>query len=132
MSRPRIQHVSIPRPPGSDDETRAFYGDLLGLEEVPVPRSLQQMDLIWYRLGDTELHLFAEEPLADRSGRHLCIEVDDVEDLRARLGSAGYAVHDTTPIPGRPRFFCRDPFGNQIEFTTIISDYRAEEAAHTR
>ncbi len=131
MSRPRIQHVSIPRPPGSDDETRAFYGDLLGLEEAPVPRSLKELDLIWYRLGDTELHLFAEEPLDDRSGRHLCIEVDDVRALRERLISAGYDVRDTTPIPGRPRFFCHDPFGNQIEFTTIVADYRAEEAKET-
>lgn len=128
MSRPRVQHISIPRPPGSAAATRAFYGDLLRLEEAPPPASLAGLDLIWYRLGDTEIHLFAEEPSADPSGRHLCIEVDDLDALRARLHAAGYEPADTLPIPGRPRFFCRDPFGNQIEFTTILEDYLHRQA----
>ncbi len=33
----RIQHVSLPRPPGTEVETRAFYGELLGLEEMNPP-----------------------------------------------------------------------------------------------
>ena len=33
----RLQHVSVPRPPGSDQRTRAFYGALLGLQEIPAP-----------------------------------------------------------------------------------------------
>jgi catechol 2,3-dioxygenase-like lactoylglutathione lyase family enzyme len=123
MSRPRIQHVSIPRPPGSDAQTRAFYGELLGLEEIPVPETIRHLDLIWYRLGDTELHCFAEPPLEDRSGRHFCIEVDNVEELRERLARAGYEPRDALPIHNRPRFFCRDPFGNDIEFTTILGSY---------
>jgi hypothetical protein len=33
-----------------------------------------------------------------------------------------------TPIPGRPRFFVRDPFGNLLEITTLEGDYeRLEE-----
>jgi hypothetical protein len=35
---------------------------------------------------------------------------------------------DQTAIPNRPRFFCRDPFGNLIEFTTILGDYREPAA----
>jgi hypothetical protein len=27
-------------------------------------------------------------------------------------------------ITGRPRYFCRDPFANLIELTTIEADYR--------
>jgi extradiol dioxygenase family protein len=124
MKRPRIQHVSIPRPPGSHAQTRMFYGELLGLEEKPVPDTIQQLDLIWYNIGDDmELHLFTEEPVADRSGRHFCMEVDDVAAMRERLAGAGYEPRDTTPIHNRPRFFCRDPFGNDIEFTTILGSY---------
>ncbi len=126
-TKPRIQHVSIPRPPGSDEKTRAFYGDLLGLEEVPVPKSIQYLDLIWYKLGDLELHLFAEEPLDDSSSRHFCIEVENQAEVRAKLVEAGYNPSDTDPIPGRPRFFCRDPFNNRIEFATIEGDYLALE-----
>jgi catechol 2,3-dioxygenase-like lactoylglutathione lyase family enzyme len=124
MQRPRIQHVSIPRPPGSEAQARAFYGELLGLEEKPVPETIRHLDLIWYNVGaGLELHLFTEEPLEDRSGRHFCIEVDDLEAWRARLIGAGHEPWDPEPIHNRPRFFCRDPFGNTIEFTTILGSY---------
>lgn len=125
--RPRIQHVSVPRPPGSADQARAFYGGILGFAETPIPRSLRMYDLVWYRLGDTELHLFAESPHADPSGRHFCIEVEDLAETRARLMAAGVQTSDSDPIYGRPRFFCRDPFGNTIEFTRIVADYRMED-----
>jgi catechol 2,3-dioxygenase-like lactoylglutathione lyase family enzyme len=124
----RIQHVSIPRPPGSHAAARDFYGGLLGLEEIEPPASLSALELVWFRLGDTELHLFAEEPTGqDHSGRHFCIAVENVETLRERIEAAGIAVVGTLPIPGRPRYFVRDPFGNLIEITTIEGDFRALE-----
>ena len=123
-TRPRLHHVSIPRPPGSEAETRAFYGELLGLQEIPVPKSLQYLKLIWFSLGGvTELHTFTEEPFEDPSKRHLCLEVDDPEATREKLVAAGYAPWDTTIVPGRPRFFCHDPFKNSIEFTVIEGNY---------
>ena len=123
---PRLQHASIPRPPGADAAARAFYGDLLQLTEVEPPKALEHLGVIWYRLdGDAELHLFVEDPTGqDHSGRHFCLAVDDVVDLRERLEAAGVAVVGDTRIPGRPRFFVRDPFGNLIELTTIEGDYR--------
>lgn len=128
--KPRIQHVSIPRPPDSDAATRAFYGDLLELQEVPPPKALDGLGLIWYDLGGIELHCFTEEPSGeDRSGRHLCLQVEDVDALRARLQDAGITVVGDIPIPGRPRYFLRDPFGNRIEITTIEADYRELECA---
>lgn len=120
----KLQHVSIPRPPGSDAVTRAFFGDLLGLEEIPTPKSIQAVEVIWFKAGDgAELHLFSEEPLDDPSIRHFCLVVDDLAAMRRKLAAAGYAPYEVEPIPGRPRFFCRDPFDNIIEFTTIIGDY---------
>lgn len=124
MENVRIQHVSLPRPPGSDAAARRFYGELLGLQEVAPPTSLAELDLIWFRLGDAELHLFAEEPMGqDHSGRHVCLAVDDLEALRQRLQAAGVSAVGTIPIPGRPRYFVRDPFGNLIEITSIEGDY---------
>lgn len=122
----RLHHVTMPRPPGSDDAARAFYGDLLGLDEIPPPTSLSALDLIWYRLaGESELHLFVEEPMGqDHSGRHICLAVEDVHTVRERLIAEGITVVGATPIPGRPRYFVRDPFGNLIELTTIEGDYR--------
>ncbi len=122
----RLHHVSIPRPPGSEAQTRAFYGDLLGLREIPPPNSLTEIEVIWFDIGDgAELHCFREDPLADPSIRHFCLRIEDLDAARTSLVEAGYAPYDVETIPGRPRFFCRDPFGNIIEFTTIIGDYLA-------
>ncbi|WP_025745833.1 VOC family protein [Kallotenue papyrolyticum] len=117
-----LHHVSIPRPPGSAAQTRAFYGDLLGLEELPVPASIAHLDVIWFRLGAGELHLFSAAQLPTDDGRHFCIVVRDLSAVRQRLTQAGYQPWDAIPIPGRPRFFCRDPFGNQIEFTALPTE----------
>ena len=119
----RLQHVSIPMPPGGNEAARAFFAGILGLQEVPVPPTLSAARLVWFRMGDTELHVFTDDAPNPRSARHFCLAVDDVEALRTRLEEAGVTVEHTTPIPGRPRYFCRDPFNNLIEITTIESDY---------
>ena len=122
----RLQHVSIPRPPGSEVIVRAFYGDLLGLPEIAAPNSIQDAEVIWFKLGeDAELHCFREAARDDPSNRHYCLVVDNLAGMRETLLGAGYAPYDVEVIPGRPRFFCRDPFGNIIEFTTIMGDYLA-------
>jgi catechol 2,3-dioxygenase-like lactoylglutathione lyase family enzyme len=125
----RLQHVAIARPPGSDAAARSFYGGVLGLPEIAPPQSLAYLDLIWYQLaGATELHIMVEEPMGqDRTGRHFCLAVDDLFELRGRLEAAGITTVGDTPIPGRPRFFVRDPFGNLIEVTSIEDDYRQLE-----
>ena len=123
----RLQHVSSPFPDGRQDEVRAFYGEILGLREVAVPRTLVDRGLVWFSAGgnDLELHFFPGAPDPEHP-RHLCLEVDDLGAARERLAAAGFRPHDTIPIPGRPRFLCRDPFGNLIEFTTIVHDYRSD------
>jgi catechol 2,3-dioxygenase-like lactoylglutathione lyase family enzyme len=128
-----LQHVSIPRPPGPESRKQAqeFFGRLLALAEKPVPRSIQHLDLIWFQVGESELHCFAEEPQDDRSGRHFCLVTEDVEGTRQKLLAAGYEPWNPEAIPGRPRFFCRDPFGNIIEFTTITADYLAVEKSNS-
>ena len=117
----RLQHVANSRPPGGDGAARAFYGGLLGLTEISPPATLASLDLIWYRLGEnTELHITVEEPMGqDHSGRHFCLAVDDLVELRDRLEEAGVTAVGDLPIPRRPRFFVRDPFGNLIEITSI-------------
>jgi catechol 2,3-dioxygenase-like lactoylglutathione lyase family enzyme len=120
-----LQHVSSPIPDGQQDAVRRFYGDVLGLREVPVPSTLAGDRLVWYAAGDgMELHFF-EEGAATGSRRHFCLDVEDLADARRRLTEAGHEPYEDTPIHNRPRFFCRDPFDNLIEFTSIQGDYRA-------
>ena len=127
MARTRLQHVSTPYPRGRRDEVRAFYGGVLGLAEKAVPESLRALELVWFAAGEDELELhFLPDPVPPdpRAERHFCLEVEDVEAWRRHVEAAGVETSDQIPIPNRPRFFCRDPFGNLIEFTTILGDYR--------
>jgi hypothetical protein len=119
MAPGSLQHVSSPFPEGERESVRNFYGTLLGLTEVPVPVTLSHMDLVWFSVGlGLELHFFSGA-IAPGSDRHFCLDVTDLTDTRNRLVAGGYEPYDDIPIPGRPRFFCRDPVGNLVEFTTI-------------
>ena len=116
----RLQHVSIAIPPDGADAARDFYGGLLGLEERDVPPKLDPSELVWFGAGgDLELHLMqtgdAPPPRA-----HFCLAVDEgLDEIRRRLERADVETRTPTEIVGRPRFMCRDPFGNIVEITEL-------------
>jgi len=121
----KLQHVSSPYPEGHKADVRRFYGDVLGLDEVEVPRTLDVDNLVWYSVGDgMELHFYIGDQ-APGSARHFALDVEDLAETRRRLTDAGFEPYDTTPIPNRPRFFCRDPFDNLLELTSVQGDYRS-------
>ena len=105
-------------PAGGQEAARSFYSGLLGLEEREVPPKLDPSELVWFRAGDDlELHCFESDERPPRS-QHFCLRLESgLAELRARLEAAGVATEDTTEIVGRPRFMCRDPFGNRLELT---------------
>jgi catechol 2,3-dioxygenase-like lactoylglutathione lyase family enzyme len=114
-----LQHVSTPFPPGEQAAIRAFYGELLGLIEIEPPASLSHLELVWFSAGlGLELHFFPGDT-DPGAARHFCLDVDDLEETRQQLRMTGLRPYDETIIPNRPRFFCRDPIGNLIEFTSI-------------
>ena len=116
----RLQHVSVAIAADGAHEARAFYNGLLGLEEKPVPPKLDPNELVWFRVGgDLELHLMKTGD-APPPNAHFCLAVDSgLDELRARLEAAGVTTHTPTEIIGRPRFMCRDPFGNLVELTEL-------------
>jgi catechol 2,3-dioxygenase-like lactoylglutathione lyase family enzyme len=122
----RLQHASVPVPPGAAAAARRFYGEALGMEEIPVPSTIVHQALVWFRAGEGghEVHCFPEAHPGPNSPRqHLCLQVDDLAAFRQRLTEHGIAIEDPTPIPNRPRFFVQDPFNNLIELTQILGDY---------
>lgn len=121
-----LQHVSIPRPPGEEtaEKARQFYAGIVGLTEKPVPSTIAHLGLVWFKIGEeTELHVFPENDSDTKSERHFCLNVGDVEAMRQALVQNGYTPWAPEVIQGRPRFFCRDPFDNVVEFTQIMDDY---------
>src|SRR5260370_22319652 len=126
MAGPRLQHAWQPIPAGRQDAVRAFYGEVLGLEEKQPPRSLAHLHLVWFAAGEGELELhFLPDPTGpdETDQRHICLVVEDLEAYRRRLTEAGVTILPAEPIPHRPRFFFWDPFGNRLGFTSIQRDY---------
>lgn len=95
-------------------KARHFYGELLGLREIPAPREFDFV-AIWYDLGGTYLHLLLKEQPDTISPRHFCLHVSDIKAARALVASRGLRLDETVRIHAADRFFIRDPDGNRIE-----------------
>src|SRR5437660_465323 len=104
---------------------RAFYTGALGLAEKPRPLGLKNNPVIWFDAGDDEheIHLMATTNYVAPPGNHLCLQVDDLEGMRAQVERHGVVVQEVVPIDHRPRFFINDPFGNGIELTQILGPF---------
>jgi catechol 2,3-dioxygenase-like lactoylglutathione lyase family enzyme len=110
-----IDHVQVAAPVGSEDDARVFYGDLLGLPELPKPAELAARGGCWFRAGAQEFHVGVEDRFLAAEKAHPGLVADDLDALAARLQDAGYEVVYDDAIPGVRRFHVRDPFGNRLE-----------------
>lgn len=111
-----IDHVQIAIPAGGEELGRSFFGDLLGLEELPKPAEMQGRGGCWFDLGGAQLHLGVDPDFRPARKAHIALQAGSLESLRARLREAGCEIRDDSPVEGRARFFTHDPFGNRIEF----------------
>jgi len=111
-----IDHVQVAIPPGGEAEARAFYGGLLGMQELPKPEALRGRGGCWFRAGDQELHLGVEEPFAPARKAHPGLIVSDLDAIRARLA----AYEDDAKLEGVDRLFVLDPFGNRLELRQLV------------
>ena len=110
-----IDHVQVAAPRGCEAEARAFYGGLLGLEELEKPEPLRARGGSWFRAGTHELHVGVEEPFAPARKAHPGFVVDDLAALAERLRAQGIDVTPDETIPGVGRAYVADPFGNRLE-----------------
>lgn len=120
----RLQHTSVPMPADGAGRARAFYGEALAMTEKTPPSTLS--NVVWFEAGPDgqEVHCFVDPDFeAIGNQQHLCLQVNDIEVLRAHLAQKGVLIEETIPISNRPRFFVRDPFENLIELTQITGDY---------
>lgn len=108
------------------ERSRRFYRDLLGMEEVPRPRTFDFI-VLWFQLGNQQIHLLLKDQADSLSPRHFALRVADCEAARAYFTSQGVVMLETTPIPGASRFFIHDPDGNRIEIIQWLRPYDPEE-----
>jgi catechol 2,3-dioxygenase-like lactoylglutathione lyase family enzyme len=112
-----IDHVQVAAPPGSEDEARSFYGELLGLPELDKPETLRARGGVWFACGAHQLHVGIADPFSPATKAHpaLAVAAGDLDPLARRLAAAGWAVQWDDSIPGTRRFYTADPWGNRIE-----------------
>ena len=113
-----LDHVQVAAPPGCEREARSFYGELLGLAELPKPENLQGGGGVWFAAGAQELHVGVAEDFTPARKAHPGLRVDSdaaLDALAGALTTAGAAVEWDDRIPGRRRFFTSDPWGNRLE-----------------
>lgn len=121
-----LQHVAVTFPPGRADEVRAFYGDVLGLREMPVPAEVAHLGWVWFSTDHdgVELHFIphAIDPDPARA-HHFCLQVEGLPAIRAALEAAGATVTEAgARIAGRERVFVRDPMANLVELVEIAPE----------
>lgn len=110
-----IDHVQLSMPPGGEDAARAFYGELLGLREVPKPPELAVHGGCWFAGPDTAIHLAPEDDFRPHTKAHPALIVRDLTSVREVLIAAGVPIEEDDSGIRLRRCYVRDPFGNRIE-----------------
>lgn len=113
-----LHHVQIAVPAGSEPALRKFYGNLLGMTEVPKPATLAGRGGVWFRSGDAEVHLGVEADFRPARKAHPALLVADLDGVLARLAAAGHAGRPDDLLPGFRRCYVEDPCGNRLELLT--------------
>jgi len=110
-----LDHVQLAAPRGCEAAARTFFGNLLGMEELPKPEPIRARGGVWFRAGAQELHVGVEDPFAPARKAHPGLVVDDLDAIRKRFRVSGVAYEDDDKIEGIDRLFVHDPFGNRLE-----------------
>ena len=115
MSIHALDHVQLAMPPGGEIQARAFYHELLGMDELPKPASLETNGGAWFRSGTAELHLGVEIDFRPARKAHPALRVGDLNAFASRLEEAGLNIQWDDRYSGVRRFYVNDPFGNRLE-----------------
>ena len=110
-----IDHVQVAAPVGCEEEARDFYGNTIGMEEIPKPEELKNE-------VDVGLNAEIKKSILVSSGTlHQLKEpssfyVNEINEFKQTLIEQGVKVIDDYARPDVIRFYVSDPFGNRIEF----------------
>ncbi|MGW0749571.1 VOC family protein [Streptomyces sp. NPDC002587] len=111
-----VDHVQLAAPPGSEDRLRAYYTEVLGMDEIPKPAVLAARGGCWFAAGPVQLHLGVEEDFRPARKAHPGLRVTAIAAYASRLQERGAKVVWDDDLPGHRRFYSEDPVGNRLEF----------------
>lgn len=105
------------------DESAAFYGDILGLEEIK--NRTEKSYIRWFSIGNGELHVVEGNTSTIKTtvGIHLALTTPELDAVISRLKSKNILLHDSKGIPhsltyradGVRQIYFQDPDGYWIE-----------------
>ncbi len=126
-----IEHVHITAPAELHEDVAEWYRTCLSLEDIEKPEGTRSQGF-WFRAGGQELHISVDEHNPPRDS-HFALVVDSLDPVIDRLRGHGCHIEQASIIPGRHRFFTRDPAGNRIEVVSFDEQEQvvSEEAART-
>jgi catechol 2,3-dioxygenase-like lactoylglutathione lyase family enzyme len=107
-----IDHVQVAIPVGGEDRARAFYCDVLDLDEVPKPPVMAARGGAWFEAGDVRIHVGVEAPFVPARKAHPALKIRGLVDF---VRTSGLDVTWNDEIAGVVRCHVFDPFGNRIE-----------------
>ncbi len=109
-----LDHIQLAMPRGGEDDARAFYCGLLGMQERAKPEPLASRGGCWFEAGGLHIHLGTEEPFRAAKKAHPALLVYDLALVRKTLVQQGVAFVGGTPLDGYVHGDVNDPFGNRI------------------
>ena len=120
-----IRHTGVPVM--DVDKAKAFYGDLLGFQEIPRPE-IKGIPGIWYECNGTQVHIIGQRnEMAAQGlpgiGTHIAVQVEDFEEAKRVLTEKGIEFKEFMPPPhigNAPVLFVKDPDGNVVELRTEV------------
>jgi catechol 2,3-dioxygenase-like lactoylglutathione lyase family enzyme len=117
-----IDHIQIAIPPNSEDIARVFYGEILGLTEIPKPYRLARRGGMWFEQDDLKLHLGVDINFCPAKKAHPGLLVEDLNELIDRCRKSEYAIEISEGFDSYHQVYITDPFGNRIEFLEHIGE----------
>ncbi|WP_353889960.1 hypothetical protein [uncultured Arsenicicoccus sp.] len=110
-----LDHVQVSCAAGDEGRARAFYGELLGMAELPKPPVLAVRGGCWFRSGSAVVHVGVEPDFSPARKAHPCLLSGDLDEVARRLTAAGHDVTWDDAIPGVRRLHTHDGMGNRVE-----------------
>ncbi len=119
-----LDHIQIAMPANEEVRARAFYVDLLGLQEMEKPEPLRARGGCWFEVGVQQFHLGVEADFKPTKKAHLAFRVKNYAALQEKLVAQGFTVTPDDMLKDVERFYTHDPFGNRLEFIQEAGSYK--------
>jgi catechol 2,3-dioxygenase-like lactoylglutathione lyase family enzyme len=111
-----LDHVQLAIPVGSEDQCRAFYGTILGWQEVSKPESLAGRGGVWFCTESFRIHLGVERDFRPAKKAHPAFLLEDLDVLAEKMTAHDVAIEWDNNLEGYKRFYADDAVGNRLEF----------------